>query len=694
MLRVDVLLLDLMIILAAARLLGALARRLGQPPVIGEIVAGILLGPTLLGPFIGDELFGPEMLPPLQALANVGLLLFMFVVGLELDQKLVKGKGRLAVTVAAGSTVLPFVLGVILAYGLAGDHVDEGKTLPFVLFLGAAMAATAFPVLARILTDRGMHRTTIGGLSLASAAVIDVLAWTVLAVVVGIAGAGEAEGQWKVLLALPYALVMFFVVRPLLARLVPEFERAGRLTPGLLAVVLIGLIGSAWATEWMHVHFIFGAFLFGVVMPRTGAERLNHQILERLEQLAVLLLLPVFFVVAGLNVNLRELDVSSIGTLAAILAVAIGGKLLGSYAAARSRRLPNRQSWALATLLNTRGLTEIVILTVGLQKGVLDNELYSLMVVMALVTTAMTGPMLRRIYPETRVARDIAEAERAALGITAAHRALTVLPATATEGAPLVDLTAALARAKSPAEVIIGHLQPYPPGRLEVGTGLSFELADMAQTMQDLENLATHARARGAEVRVVSRFSADVAAETPGLVSSAQPDLVVLPADVPGHAEIHATAGCRVITVLRVPALADLSSVPLPDAPSTGAPVAGSAVSEPGSPPYGGASPIAVHHSSAADAAAHVALILALTGGRPLVVVGGSRAAGLAGRLAKLGVQATTAGEPPADALVIALDEGDSVPEGVHLLVRPERDPDPVDWPAAVSELRPTPAPA
>jgi Kef-type K+ transport system membrane component KefB len=656
----DLLLLDLVIVLAAARLLGALARRLGQPPVVGEILAGILLGPTLLGPFLGDELFGPEMKPPLQALANVGLVLFMFVVGLELDQKLVRGKGRIAVTVALGSTVLPFVLGCALALALASDHVGGDRTLPFVLFMGAAMAATAFPVLARILTDRGMQRITLGGLSLAAAAVIDVLAWTVLAVVVAVAGAGDAEGQWKVLLALPYALVMFLVVRPLLARLVPAYERAGRLTPGLLSVVLLGLIGSAWATEWMHVHFIFGAFLFGAVMPREGAERLNHEILERLEQLAVLLLLPVFFVVAGLNVNLRELDLSSLGTLAAILAVAIGGKLLGSYAAARAVGVPGRQSWALATLLNTRGLTEIVILTVGLQKGVLDNELYSLMVVMALVTTGMTGPLLRRVYSDRRVARDIAEAERAALGETAAHRVLAVVPDPPGEQGPLVDLAAALAQAASPSEVALTHLRPYPRERLEVGTGLSSELAEMAEVLHDLEALAATARTRGSEPRVVSRFASDVAAELPEVVTGARPDLLVLPAGVPGYAEVHAAATCRVVTVL-----------------------------SPGEPEIAGfgTGPVALHRDSGgSDAAAHVALVLAVLHDRPLVVSGGGRASALAQRLSRLGV-AATAGEIPPGALVVASDTG-TAPDGAHLLVRPEQDPDPVDWAAAVSALR------
>jgi Kef-type K+ transport system membrane component KefB len=392
--RAEILLFDIVVVLVLARLFGCAARRLGQPPVIGEIVAGIALGPSLLGQVVGDELFPADITSALKALADVGLVLFMFVVGTELDQKLVRGSGRLAAGVAAGSTLLPFGLGCLLALWLAQDHAS-GKALPFVVFFGTAMAATAFPVLARILSDRDMHRTPLGGLALASAAIIDVLAWITLAVALGLAGAGE--NQWRVVLAIPFAVVMLAVVRPLLRRLPAAYERSGRLTPGLLGVVLIGLFASAWATEWMQVHFIFGAFLFGAVMPREGADLLNHEILGRLEHLAVLLLLPMFFVVAGMSVDLTKLSVGSAGTLVAILVVAIVGKTAGAFTGARIQRLPKRQSAALAVLINTRGLTEIVILTVGLHKGLLDQELYALMVLMALVTTAMTGPLLNRI---------------------------------------------------------------------------------------------------------------------------------------------------------------------------------------------------------------------------------------------------------------------------------------------------------
>ncbi|GAA2726424.1 cation:proton antiporter [Actinocorallia aurantiaca] len=525
MLRVDLLLLDLVVILVLARLLGAGARLIGQPPVIGEITAGILLGPSLLGDLIGEDLFPSGIQAPLKALADVGLVLFMFVVGLELDQRLVRGRGKVAAGVSLGSTLLPFGLGALLALAIADEHVDGGDKLAFVLFLGAAMSATAFPVLARILTDRGMHRTRLGGLALACAAVIDVLAWTALAAVVALAGSGE--GQWKIAFALPFALVMILGVRPALRRLVPAYEKAGRLTPDLLAIVLIGLFLSAWATEWLHVHFIFGAFLFGAVMPRGGAaERLNHEILERLEQLAVLLLLPMFFVVSGFNVDLGALQVSSFGTLAAILFVAIFGKLAGTYAAARLLGVPNRESAGLAALLNTRGLTEIVILSVGLERGILDTELYSLMVLMALLTTAMTGPLLSRLYPRERVEAELAETGRLAPGEHRAHRIMVIVD-DLSRAAELAAEGAARAAGRESAELVLAHLRPYPVERLEVGLGLSSELAEMADTLSVLKAAAASVSDASLSVQVISRFSADVEGELAGLLTAAAPDEVL-----------------------------------------------------------------------------------------------------------------------------------------------------------------------
>ncbi|WFB09340.1 cation:proton antiporter [Streptomyces sp. LX-29] len=401
------LLLDLALIVVLARVFGAAARRLKQPAVIGEVFAGILVGPTLFDGWIADNLFPAEARPFLSALAQVGVAVFMFVVGLEVDRTLLRNRGRIAASVSLTSIALPFSLGLLLALYLVDRH-QSPDDLGFVLFMGAAMSITAFPVLARILTDRGLHRTALGGLALACATIDDVLAWSLLAVVVTVIGA-DAE-QWRILLVLPYVAAMVTVVPPLLRRLMArgkpgtgeEHARAR-----VLAVALAGLLASAAATEWMGLHFIFGAFLFGAVIPRDSFEWAHRAVVEGLGQISTVLLLPVFFVVAGLKVDLSGLDAGRLGELALILLVAIGGKFCGAYLAARAHGVAQRQAAALGALMNTRGLTELIILSVGLQLGVLDQSLYSLMVVMAVVTTAMAGPLLQAIYPDRLVQREL-----------------------------------------------------------------------------------------------------------------------------------------------------------------------------------------------------------------------------------------------------------------------------------------------
>ena len=388
------LLAGLAVLVILARLLGALARRLGQPAVIGEVLAGIALGPTLFHGAISDALFPDDIRPLLSALAAVGIAVFMFIIGLEWDATLIRGIGSLAATVSLSSILLPFGLGAALALYLLDDHAADDRTA-FMLFMGIAMSITAFPVLARILTDRGMSRSPLGVVALACASIDDVLAWSLLAAVVAISGSAGPE-EWRILLAVPYLLGMFFVVRPLLRRFVDRGTSL-RLTPTVLAGVLAGLLLSAAATEWLGLHYIFGAFLFGVILPRTGTAQLREDVHDRLGQMSGTLLLPVFFLVAGLKVDLSGLDASGLGDLGLILAVAIGGKFAGAFAAARLNRMPVRESTALATLMNTRGLTELIVLNVGLQLGILGQDLYSLMVVMAVVTTAMAGPLLNWI---------------------------------------------------------------------------------------------------------------------------------------------------------------------------------------------------------------------------------------------------------------------------------------------------------
>ncbi|SHN46348.1 cation:proton antiporter [Cryptosporangium aurantiacum] len=646
---VGLLMLDLALILVLARIGGWLAQKVGQPPVVGEIIAGIALGPTIIGPHLSTVLVPTDIRIPLSALANVGLVLFMFIVGYELDLLLMRGKERIAVSVSVASILLPCALGITLAYWLADRHnVTGDDRLPFVLFMGAAMSITAFPVLARILTDRGMHRTRLGGLALASAAVDDVLAWSLLAVVVTVAGA-SADTQWHVLLTLPYVALMFFVVRPLLRRLLPLHAKAGRLTPALLAVVLIGLLLSAYAAEWLGVHVIFGAFLFGTVMPREGGEALRQDILERLEQVSVLLLLPVFFVTAGIKVDLRNLGTDGLVELGLILLVAISGKFIGAYLGAKLQKVQSRQAFALATLMNTRGLTELVILAVGLQLGILNQDLYSLMVVMALVTTAMAGPLLSAYYPKRRIERDIAEAERATLGESPATRVLVVVDDPATQGDD-VELAGALVGSRRPAEVVLSRLLPYRSPQLEVGTGLSGELLEMTRSLEELETLAARVRRDDVPAPVLSRFSDDVERELGVQIETSEPDVVVVRAGA--HALADRVAG-ELVTVGT-----------LPVAPSS----------------------VAVRWGTDADATAalRVGALLAVSRGLPLIVDDGERsgrrAVAAAADLARHGLVAS-ADPAPADALVVT--GGTEVSAGTHVAVRAARDTDamPVaDW--------------
>ncbi|WP_225826714.1 cation:proton antiporter [Streptomyces naphthomycinicus] len=386
---------DLALILVLAHLLGLAAQRFSQPAVIGEVIAGILLGPTFLGHTVSDFLFPVDIRPMLTGLADVGMAVFMFIIGLELDREILRGTGRLAATVSVSSILLPFGLGALLALTLMEDNSPDHR-LGFVLFMGTAMSVTAFPVLARILTDRKMQHTPVGGLALACAAIGDVLAWCMLAAVVALAGGG-GTGQWLLLLLVPYAAVMVWVVRPLLRRMVAAAD--GRLSPALLTTVLAGLLVSGAITERIGLHFIFGAFFFGVVMPKESTERFRADVTDRIGHVSSRLLQPVFFIIVGLKVDLSALGRSGWLDFALILLVAVSGKFLGTFLSARAHGVTTRQSAVLATLMNTRGLTELIILTAGLQLGVLDERLYSLMVMMAVVTTAMAGPLLTVFHP-------------------------------------------------------------------------------------------------------------------------------------------------------------------------------------------------------------------------------------------------------------------------------------------------------
>ncbi|MFI9804309.1 cation:proton antiporter [Streptomyces sp. NPDC052301] len=405
--QVALFLFDLALILVLAQGLGHLASKIGQPPVVGEILAGVVLGPTLLDGKVSRTLFPADIQPLLGALANVGVALFMFGVGLEIERQVLRGRGRIAAAAGLGSTAVPFLLGIGLGYFLLTRH-DPDKKAAFVVFIGLAVSVTAFPVLARILTDRKLAKTPLGGLALATAAIVDIVAWTALAGVQASLGAGG--GAWRVALMVPFALALVFVVRPWLKRRLRRDDGRSARTPWWSAQMLIGALLCGAATEAMGMHYIFGAFLFGVVVPNDRAERLRGDLVQHTRTVTSVLL-PVYFVVAGLKVDLRGFGWAQTAELGAVMVVAVAGKFGGTYLAARLTGLPGRPSAALAALMNTRGLTELVILGVGLQAGLLDGDLYSLLVVMALVTTAMTGPLLIRTYAKPVVVPEPAPRE-------------------------------------------------------------------------------------------------------------------------------------------------------------------------------------------------------------------------------------------------------------------------------------------
>ncbi|GAA2746728.1 cation:proton antiporter [Kitasatospora cinereorecta] len=392
---------DIALVLAAGLILARPLRRLRQPPVVAEITAGIALGPSVLGLLPGDlpqRIFPAPGRPLLSAIAEVGLLLFMFLVGWELDLPSLRSRRTSVAAVSLSSLAVPFLLGSALATALYGGHSQvnghQVGRLPFVLFIGTAMSITAFPVLARILVEHRLQFTGPGLLAMTSAAVGDVLAWSMLAVVTTVATTSEprellsAVGGFAVFLAL-----LGLVARPLLHRWMVSSTAGGRRAPALPAVICAGILLSGWATSWVGVDAIFGAFAFGVITPRQPQEYLMRQLREPLER-AGSLLLPVFFVVTGLSVDLRHLGAGGLLELSAVVSVACVGKLFGAAVPARMTGLGWRDARLVGVLMNTRGLTELVILKVGVELGVLDGRMFTIMVVMALVTTMMAGPLL------------------------------------------------------------------------------------------------------------------------------------------------------------------------------------------------------------------------------------------------------------------------------------------------------------
>jgi len=444
MLDLGLLLAQLIVVLLVARLSGRLLKLLGQPAVVGEMIAGLTLGPSVFGAVAPDAmraLFPPEKLLPLATLSELGVVLFMFVVGLRLDLSVLRSKAQAAVAVSHASIIAPFLLGVALAKPLHADLAPSGVAfLPFALFMGAAMSITAFPVLARILDERQMLNSRVGAIAIAAAAIDDATAWCILAGVLAVATAtAKGASGWSTFgltlgSTLLYVLCLGLGLRPLIARwakpVVHKLQQTVApfamdvVTTQMVSIAVVVALASAWITEMLGVHALFGAFVAGAMVPRidVSARRvamntiradaqghvlpavlprinLSHAIANRIDSVVSAVLLPVFFAFVGLRTSVGLIHGAGLWTVAAlILLVAVAGKVGGAATAARLTGMSWRDAFSIGALMNTRGLMELVILNVGLDIGVISPALFAMMVLMALVTTLMTSPLIAWLY--------------------------------------------------------------------------------------------------------------------------------------------------------------------------------------------------------------------------------------------------------------------------------------------------------
>ena len=393
-----ILLLQIITIVIVARFFGWIFRKIGQPTVIGEIIAGIFLGPSVVGMYLPEYsamLFPVESLGNLQFLSQIGLILFMFVIGMELDLKVLKNKANDAVVISHASIVFPFALGIGLSYFIYHRFAPAGvEFLSFSLFMGIAMSITAFPVLARIVQERGIHKTRLGTIVITCAAADDITAWCLLAAVIAIVKAGTFMSSLYVIgCATLYVLMMLFVVKPFLKKVGDLYANRNELSKPIVAIFLLTLIISSYMTEVIGIHALFGAFMTGAIMP--DSTKFRNIFIEKVEDVALILLLPLFFVFTGLRTQIGLIsDPELLKITGYIILVAVAGKFVGSALAARFVGQNWRDSLTIGALMNTRGLMELVVLNIGFDLGVLSPEIFTMMVIMALVTTFMTGPAI------------------------------------------------------------------------------------------------------------------------------------------------------------------------------------------------------------------------------------------------------------------------------------------------------------
>jgi Kef-type K+ transport system membrane component KefB len=507
------------LIVALSRLMGWIFSRFHQPQVMGEMIAGLILGPSLLGwaaPAAYQRLFPAESLQFLAILSQIGVVFFLFLIGLELDPAILRTRAKAAAGISLASILFPFVLGItftILFYNQL--FAVTGRLWASALFMGAAMSITAFPVLARILTERNLHRSQLGVISIACAAINDLAAWCILAVVVAVAKySSPAHALRTALLAAAYIALMALAVRPFLKRLQLIHQQQGKLSQNMVALIILLLLASAFATERIGIHALFGAFVLGLVMPK-NPQFVRH-LGEKLEDFIVVLLLPLFFAFTGLNTRITLLDSPAMwGFALLIIAIACTGKFGGAALGARIFKMPWRESAAIGVLMNTRGLMELIILNIGRELGLISPQVFAMMVIMALVTTAMTTPLLNWIYPSRML--DAAQTRQAA------EFSILIPISLPKTGGPLVQIADALiGTARATARLFALHLrrptehEAFHPHEQET------------EAQAALVPLLSQAHARALHVEPITFLSNDVAADIAATATSRNVNLVLM----------------------------------------------------------------------------------------------------------------------------------------------------------------------
>jgi Kef-type K+ transport system membrane component KefB len=529
------LLLAVAVVILVARVMGWLVSRIGQPPVMGEVLGGILLGPSLLGwlaPGASAYLFPEDVVMGLSAAANIGLVYFMFLIGAELDTSLLRGKARSAALISNTSVAVPFALGVGAGLALY-SHVGLGELVDgappatkagFVVFMGVAMSITAFPVLSRILVERRMSRHPVGVIALAAAAVDDVTAWALLAVATGLSLGGVSDVRLLRIFGLTIALAVAVaaVVRPLFGRVAIAFNEAGRVPIGWIAGIFFAVAAAAYIAGWIGVAPILGAFMVGLALPRRAD--LTADVAGRMHDFITIVLLPLFFVITGLKADVRGL--SSVGiwlVLLGLLAIAVVGKLGGATIAARVAGLPLKEAATIGVLMNTRGLTELIVLNIGNNLGVIPKPLFTALVIVALITTFGAGPLLRLIDRRGELQR-LPEEELAAVEPGARpRRAILVAPLDERHTGSLAGLASLLA-ASPPREVIIARVVPARTR----ATGTLLDDHDVGRATALLREQRQRLQERGVAARTVAFVSAAPGEDIARLARREEVDLVLL----------------------------------------------------------------------------------------------------------------------------------------------------------------------